>query len=88
MSQDNPDFPIDAKNRIGFFVQFFWGQPGLVGDSVEFKQYLGCITLGSKVFSFECREVNELLVHFALDLTAGQINGWETQLIQLTEVWI
>ena len=35
MSWDNPVFPIDTKNSIGFFVQFFWGQPGLVGDSVS-----------------------------------------------------
>ena len=25
MSGDNPDFPMDAKNSIGFFVPFFWG---------------------------------------------------------------
>ena len=34
MSWDNPVSPIDAKNSIGFFVQFFLGQPGLLGDSV------------------------------------------------------
>ena len=33
MSWDNPVFPIDTKNSIGFFVQFFLSQPGLVGDS-------------------------------------------------------
>ena len=33
MSWVNPVFPIDAKNSIGFFVQFFLGQLGLVGDS-------------------------------------------------------
>ena len=33
MSWDNPVSPIDAKNSIVLFVQFFWGQPGLVGDS-------------------------------------------------------
>ena len=35
MSWDNPIFPMDAKNSIGFFVPFFLGWPGLVGDSVE-----------------------------------------------------
>ena len=35
MSWVNPVFPIDAKNSIGFFVQFFLSQPGLVGDSVQ-----------------------------------------------------
>ena len=35
MSWDNPISPIDAKNSIVFFVQFFLGQPGLVGDSVQ-----------------------------------------------------
>ena len=34
MSWDNPVSPIDAKNSIGFFVQFLLGQPGLLGDSV------------------------------------------------------
>ena len=33
MSWDNPVCPIDAKNSIGFFVVFFLGQPGLLGDS-------------------------------------------------------
>ena len=33
MSWDNPVSPIDAKNSIGFFVSFFLGQPGLLGDS-------------------------------------------------------
>ena len=36
MSWDNPVSPIDdAKNSIGFFVAFFLGQPGLLGDSEE-----------------------------------------------------
>ena len=35
MSWANLVFPIDTKNSIGFFVQFFFGQPGLVGDSVH-----------------------------------------------------
>ena len=34
MSWHNPVSPIDAKNSIPFFVQFFLGEPGLVGDSV------------------------------------------------------
>ena len=34
MSWDNPVSPIDAKNSFGFLVPFFWGQPGLLGDSV------------------------------------------------------
>ena len=33
MSWDNPVFPIHTKNSIDFFVQFFLGYPGLVGDS-------------------------------------------------------
>jgi hypothetical protein len=33
MSWDNPVSPIDAKNSIGFLVQFFLGYPGLLGDS-------------------------------------------------------
>ena len=37
MSWVNPVFPIDAKNSIYFFVPFFLGQPGLVGDSVEWS---------------------------------------------------
>ena len=35
MSWDNPVSPIDAKSRIGFFVQFFLGQPVHVGDSMK-----------------------------------------------------
>ena len=35
MSWDNPVSPIDPKNIIGFFVAFFLGQPGLLGDSVK-----------------------------------------------------
>ena len=35
MSWDNPIFPIDTKNSIGFFGQFFLSQPGLLGDSVK-----------------------------------------------------
>ena len=34
MSWNNPVSPIDAKNNIAFFVQFFGGLPGLIGDSV------------------------------------------------------
>ena len=32
---DNPICPIDAKNSIGFLVPFFWGKPGLLGDSED-----------------------------------------------------
>ena len=40
MSWDNPVSPIDAKNSIGFFVQFFFlGEPGIVGDSAQGPQY-------------------------------------------------
>ena len=34
MSWDCPVFPIDAKNSIGFLVQFFLSYAPLVGDSV------------------------------------------------------
>ena len=33
MSWDCPVFPIDAKNSIGFLVQFFLSYAPLVGDS-------------------------------------------------------
>ena len=35
MSWDCPVFPIDAKNSIGFLVQFFLSYAPLVGDSVK-----------------------------------------------------
>ena len=35
MSWDNPVSPIDAKNSIGFFLQFFGGWPELLGDRDE-----------------------------------------------------
>ena len=34
MPWDNPVSPIDAKNSIGLFGAFYWGLPGLLGDSV------------------------------------------------------
>ena len=39
MSWDNLVSPIDAKNSISFFVPFFLGWPGLLGDSVARHKY-------------------------------------------------
>ena len=44
MSWDCPVFPIDAKNSIGFLVQFFLSYAPLVGDSV----YKGTWTGGGR----------------------------------------
>ena len=54
MLWDNLVFPIDTKNSIGFFVPFFWGQPGLVGDSV--------IPLQSECFIFKSSLISIQLV--------------------------
>ena len=35
MSWENPVLPVETKNSIGFFVQFFLSEPQLVGDSVK-----------------------------------------------------
>ena len=35
MSWDCPVFPIDAKNSVGFLVQFFLSYAPLVGDSLQ-----------------------------------------------------
>ena len=58
MSWVNPVSPIDAKNSIGFSVQFFSGLPGLVGDSV--KDNLGVSSMFSKLWICSVNSQNSI----------------------------
>ena len=54
MSWDCPVFPIDAKNSIGFLVQFFLSYTPLVGDSVSRAEPAEYIEKGILEAKTEC----------------------------------